>query len=175
MSWKTISCPSDLWLIRITSLIVLLPDSVQECLCPVIRLVWHHFIHKWLFLTADWVFLSFFLQALSLIVLPFIPASNLFFPVGFVVAERVLYVPSMGFCVLFAHGFKIISQKGWAHIYCNKCYLIYVLLIVFLKALNVINNLSILITCHLKGTRQIGHTYSCCSTALPSHAEFPDG
>lgn len=52
------------------------------------------------------------LQALSLIVLPFIPASNLFFPVGFVVAERVLYVPSMGFCVLVAHGFKIVSHKG---------------------------------------------------------------
>uniref|UniRef100_A0A3Q4B2P4 dolichyl-phosphate-mannose--protein mannosyltransferase n=1 Tax=Mola mola TaxID=94237 RepID=A0A3Q4B2P4_MOLML len=52
------------------------------------------------------------IMALSLIVLPFIPASNLFFPVGFVVAERVLYVPSMGFCVLVAHGFKIVSQKG---------------------------------------------------------------
>uniref|UniRef100_A0AAY4CKD0 Protein O-mannosyl-transferase TMTC3 n=1 Tax=Denticeps clupeoides TaxID=299321 RepID=A0AAY4CKD0_9TELE len=44
------------------------------------------------------------IMALSLIVLPFIPASNLFFPVGFVVAERVLYVPSMGYCVLVAHG-----------------------------------------------------------------------
>ncbi|XP_074489781.1 protein O-mannosyl-transferase TMTC3 isoform X1 [Sebastes fasciatus] len=52
------------------------------------------------------------IMALSFIVLPFIPASNLFFPVGFVVAERVLYVPSMGFCVLVAHGFKIISHKG---------------------------------------------------------------
>ncbi|XP_071313290.1 protein O-mannosyl-transferase TMTC3 isoform X1 [Trachinotus anak] len=52
------------------------------------------------------------IMALSLIVLPFIPASNLFFPVGFVVAERVLYVPSMGFCVLVAHGFKILSHKG---------------------------------------------------------------
>lgn len=51
------------------------------------------------------------IMALSLMVLPFIPASNLFFPVGFVVAERVLYVPSMGFCVLVAHGFKILSQK----------------------------------------------------------------
>uniref|UniRef100_A0A3Q1H6R8 Protein O-mannosyl-transferase TMTC3 n=1 Tax=Anabas testudineus TaxID=64144 RepID=A0A3Q1H6R8_ANATE len=51
------------------------------------------------------------IMALSLIVLPFIPASNLFFPVGFVVAERVLYVPSMGFCVLVAHGFKIISHR----------------------------------------------------------------
>ncbi|XP_047453361.1 protein O-mannosyl-transferase TMTC3 isoform X2 [Mugil cephalus] len=52
------------------------------------------------------------IMALSLIVLPFVPASNLFFPVGFVVAERVLYVPSMGFCVLVAHGFKIVSHKG---------------------------------------------------------------
>ncbi|XP_075994462.1 protein O-mannosyl-transferase TMTC3, partial [Genypterus blacodes] len=52
------------------------------------------------------------IMALSLIVLPFIPASNLFFPVGFVVAERVLYVPSMGFCVLVAHGFRMVSHKG---------------------------------------------------------------
>uniref|UniRef100_A0A8C7Z1F5 Protein O-mannosyl-transferase TMTC3 n=1 Tax=Oryzias sinensis TaxID=183150 RepID=A0A8C7Z1F5_9TELE len=51
-------------------------------------------------------------MALSFMVLPFIPASNLFFPVGFVVAERVLYVPSMGFCVLIAHGFKIVSNIG---------------------------------------------------------------
>jgi hypothetical protein len=43
--------------------------------------------------------------------LPFIPASNLFFPVGFVVAERVLYVPSMGFCILVAHGWQKISNK----------------------------------------------------------------
>ncbi|XP_065416222.1 protein O-mannosyl-transferase TMTC3 isoform X2 [Chrysemys picta bellii] len=50
--------------------------------------------------------------ALCLIVLPFIPASNLFFPVGFVVAERVLYVPSMGFCILVAHGWKKLSNKS---------------------------------------------------------------
>ncbi|XP_030632534.1 protein O-mannosyl-transferase TMTC3 [Chanos chanos] len=52
------------------------------------------------------------IMALSFIGLPFIPASNLFFPVGFVVAERVLYVPSMGFCVLVAQGFKNLSQRG---------------------------------------------------------------
>ncbi|XP_019336439.1 protein O-mannosyl-transferase TMTC3 isoform X1 [Alligator mississippiensis] len=52
------------------------------------------------------------LMALCLIVLPFIPASNLFFPVGFVVAERVLYVPSMGFCILVAHGWKRLSSKN---------------------------------------------------------------
>jgi hypothetical protein len=33
----------------------------------------------------------------------FLPASNLFFPVGFVVADRVLYTPSMGSCILLAH------------------------------------------------------------------------
>ena len=37
-------------------------------------------------------------------IFPFLPASNLFFPVGFVVAERVLYLPSMGFCMLVAYG-----------------------------------------------------------------------
>uniref|UniRef100_A0A6I8PEM0 Protein O-mannosyl-transferase TMTC3 n=1 Tax=Ornithorhynchus anatinus TaxID=9258 RepID=A0A6I8PEM0_ORNAN len=52
------------------------------------------------------------LMALCLMVLPFIPASNLFFPVGFVVAERVLYVPSMGFCILVAHGWKKLSSKS---------------------------------------------------------------
>jgi hypothetical protein len=39
--------------------------------------------------------------SLTLVVVPLIPASNLFFPVGTILAERLLYVPSMGFC-LFA-------------------------------------------------------------------------
>lgn len=56
------------------------------------------------------------LMGLSLLALPFLPASNLFFPVGFVVAERILYIPSMGFCLLIAHGYKLLylsfpSQK----------------------------------------------------------------
>ena len=44
------------------------------------------------------------LFAVSSLIVPFLPASNLFFPVGFVVAERVLYLPSMGFCMLVAIG-----------------------------------------------------------------------
>lgn len=43
---------------------------------------------------------------ISMTILPFIPASNLFFPVGFVVAERILYAPSIGFCFLVATGFE---------------------------------------------------------------------
>ena len=33
-------------------------------------------------------------------VFTFLPASNLLFPVGFVIAERVLYLPSAGFIIL---------------------------------------------------------------------------
>ena len=47
--------------------------------------------------------------ALSLTLLPFLPATNLFFTVGFVVAERVLYVPSMGFCLLVAMGMSKVA------------------------------------------------------------------
>lgn len=51
------------------------------------------------------------LQGLAFMILPFLPASNLFFPVGFVIAERVLYMPSMGFCILIAYGFHVLSLK----------------------------------------------------------------
>ena len=47
----------------------------------------------------------------AIIVLPFIPATNLFFYVGFVIAERVLYIPSMGFCLLIGHGSYILYKK----------------------------------------------------------------
>ena len=48
--------------------------------------------------------------SLALMIFPFLPASNLFFPVGFVVAERVLYLPSMGFCMLVALGIWHLMQ-----------------------------------------------------------------
>lgn len=45
--------------------------------------------------------------ALVLLVVPFLPASNIFFRVGFVIAERVLYLSSAGYCLLLA------SCVGW--------------------------------------------------------------
>ncbi|XP_051170754.1 protein O-mannosyl-transferase TMTC2 [Leptopilina boulardi] len=39
------------------------------------------------------------LVILGFLVLPFLPASNLFFYVGFVIAERILYLPSIGACL----------------------------------------------------------------------------
>ncbi|XP_077354800.1 protein O-mannosyl-transferase TMTC1 isoform X2 [Festucalex cinctus] len=56
------------------------------------------------------------LMGLLFLVFPFIPASNLFFRVGFVVAERVLYMPSMGYCILVVHGlsrlFSLVGRFG---------------------------------------------------------------
>ena len=50
--------------------------------------------------------------ALSMTILPFLPATNAFFYVGFVVAERVLYVPSMGFCLLVAEAAYQIYKRA---------------------------------------------------------------
>lgn len=50
------------------------------------------------------------LLALSMIIIPFIPATNLFFPVGFVIAERILYIPSMGFCILVSLGILVLFR-----------------------------------------------------------------
>ena len=52
------------------------------------------------------------LFGLAMTIVPFLPASNLFFPVGFVVAERVLYLPSMGFCMLVAYGAYSIHKSA---------------------------------------------------------------
>ena len=44
-------------------------------------------------------------------ILPFVPASNILQTVGFVAAERTLYIPSMGFCVLVAVGWgRLLSR-----------------------------------------------------------------
>ena len=50
--------------------------------------------------------------SLSLVILPYIPASNMFFYVGFVIAERILYIPSMGFCMLVALSAWMILKHG---------------------------------------------------------------
>ena len=52
-------------------------------------------------------------MSLVLLVVPFLPASNLFFRVGFVVAERVLYLPSAGYCLLVALGVSVLARYRW--------------------------------------------------------------
>ncbi|PSN37297.1 hypothetical protein C0J52_24717 [Blattella germanica] len=55
------------------------------------------------------------LLSLAFIAVPFLPATNLFFYVGFVVAERVLYIPSIGYCLLIGLGCHVIHSRT------NKC------------------------------------------------------
>eukprot|EP01043_Picozoa_sp_COSAG02_P058734 COSAG02_NODE_7360_length_3047_cov_13.257463_2_plen_460_part_00 len=49
--------------------------------------------------------------ALSWLMLPMLPASNLFFTVGTLVAERLLYMPSIGFVLLFAHALVEVAKS----------------------------------------------------------------
>ncbi len=70
------------------------------------------FILGWIALTRNGRNAKIVLFSLSLLVFPYVPASNLFFPVGFVVAERVLYLPSMGLCLLAGHGVSILSKRS---------------------------------------------------------------
>ncbi|XP_068081246.1 protein O-mannosyl-transferase Tmtc2 [Anabrus simplex] len=51
------------------------------------------------------------LISLAFLAVPFIPASNLFFYVGFVVAERVLYIPSVGYCLIIGLGCQVLRSK----------------------------------------------------------------
>ncbi|XP_066585069.1 protein O-mannosyl-transferase TMTC4 isoform X2 [Prorops nasuta] len=46
-----------------------------------------------------------------LLIIPFLPASNLLFNVGFVIAERTLYIPTAGYCLLVAIGLQELGRK----------------------------------------------------------------
>jgi hypothetical protein len=51
-------------------------------------------------------------MALAWLVIPFLPASSILFHVGFVIAERVLLLPSAGFIMIVALGLgKILTTK----------------------------------------------------------------
>ncbi|CAG9860211.1 unnamed protein product [Phyllotreta striolata] len=52
---------------------------------------------------------------LLLLVLPFLPATNLLVTVGFVVAERVLYIPSLGSILLIVYGVQLLWYRCYLH------------------------------------------------------------
>ena len=71
------------------------PDPHQKSECSFVNNPQTVKAHN--FTTADICSIS-----IILLVLPFLPATNLLSYVGFVVAERCLYMPSFGFCLLIA-------------------------------------------------------------------------
>lgn len=52
---------------------------------------------------------------LLLLILPFLPATNLVVTVGFVIAERVLYIPSLGCVLLVVYGAQLLWQSMSKH------------------------------------------------------------
>ncbi|XP_011706097.1 PREDICTED: transmembrane and TPR repeat-containing protein 4 [Wasmannia auropunctata] len=55
--------------------------------------------------------LRYVIMGLTILICPFLPASNIFFNVGFVLAERVLYIPSAGYCLLVVIGLQKFSAR----------------------------------------------------------------
>ena len=70
--------------------------------------------------------------SLLFLIIPFIPVSGLFFDVGFVLAERVLYIPSLGFCLLFCTFFYFLHEKFERRKSLNKLFLLKVTFILIL-------------------------------------------
>ncbi|KAL6077714.1 Protein O-mannosyl-transferase tmtc3 [Balamuthia mandrillaris] len=70
------------------------------------------------------------LLSLAWIVFPFLPAAQLLFAPGTLIAERVLYVPSVGFCLLFGiHLSLSLSLSSLSLTCCNILLILCVLLI----------------------------------------------
>ena len=84
--------------------------------------------------------------SLSLMLIPFLPATNLLVRVGFVVAERVLYLPSAGYCLLIALGVWFLVDRAGR------------------KARVVIGAAVVVVIC-----LSIGRSVQVGSTNLPSH------
>ncbi|XP_046569301.1 protein O-mannosyl-transferase TMTC4-like [Haliotis rubra] len=60
------------------------------------------------------------IMSLGVLGVPFLPASNLFFRVGFVIAERILYLSCAGFCMLVVLGAREICHQLQQHFVAKK-------------------------------------------------------
>eukprot|EP00301_Raphidiophrys_heterophryoidea_P005029 c12148_g3_i2.p1 GENE.c12148_g3_i2~~c12148_g3_i2.p1 ORF type:complete len:612 (+),score=113.12 c12148_g3_i2:604-2439(+) len=69
--------------------------------------------------------------SLCLLVIPFLPASNILFPVGYTIAERTLYLPSLGICL--AISLLVCSSSFYSRSLSNTRYLF--CLLIFLVAI----------------------------------------
>ncbi|GFR21688.1 protein O-mannosyl-transferase TMTC2 [Trichonephila clavata] len=80
-------------------------------------------------------------MSMTLLIFPFIPATNLFFYVGFVIAERVLYIPSMGFCILVALGIDNFYRRcGSSKVWKGIIYILVAAMLVAMSTRTVLRN-----------------------------------
>jgi protein O-mannosyl-transferase len=74
-------------------------------------------------------------SAIILFIFPYLLISNLMFPVGTIMGERLLYVPSIGFCLAVAAGFDALSRRHQTAVYGSL-----ILLLVWFSSLTVMRN-----------------------------------
>jgi hypothetical protein len=100
-----------LLLIYVVILLGWLPDSTcchHSCIPHITEYTdWHLLLPAALYISLAYILLygitqhiTAVLKSLCLVVVPFTPAAQIAFPIGTVLAERLLYVPSIGFCAL---------------------------------------------------------------------------
>ena len=120
VNWGLLAAPASLccdWTMSSVELVTSLADPRNLATMALYALL-AHLLYSGTLAAPSHRDTSVIVTGLSLLVCPFLPASNLLFPVGFVVAERILYLPSMGFCLLVAHGCdKLWRRSGaWRHL-----------------------------------------------------------
>ncbi|CAK1548512.1 unnamed protein product [Leptosia nina] len=93
--------------------IPLIEDYSDYRIFFVVTLYVYAFLIIWYLLKSGRIsnFLRLVILSQSLFVIPFLPASNLFYAVGFVIAERILYIPSAGYCLLVVIGLQKILLR----------------------------------------------------------------
>jgi hypothetical protein len=89
---------------------------------------------------AIWIF------GLALMIIPFLLASNIFLFVGSLIEERLLYIPSMGFCLLVGclwykmDSFLVASKKPLAKLFSKGLLLGFVVVLVSFSYLTIQRN-----------------------------------
>lgn len=117
-------------------------DRSPNTICNIILYSHHLCIYNWtkvIILIRDpfqsiLIFHSIFFRhvriAIAFLVVPFIPSSNLV-TVGFVLADRVLYIPSIGYCLLIAFGTQAILPLSPKII---RCVIVLLLLLFMMRS-----------------------------------------
>lgn len=57
-----------------------------------------------------------YIAGLAFLLLPLFPALNILFPVGTLLAERLLYIPSMGFCIIVGEFLTVDCIELWNYL-----------------------------------------------------------
>nr|CAI5822627.1 unnamed protein product [Callosobruchus analis] len=115
-NWWLLVCPATLshdWQMGSIPLVTSISDSRNLVTC---------FFFGFAFILAARALADFESQrhpqivlGLLFLVIPFLPATNLLVTVGFVVAERVLYIPSLGCILLVVYGLQLLCSAYHKH------------------------------------------------------------